>query len=159
MFKTIRSILFPLLIFGSVILTMFTAERDPALGTTMVKGVFVFISVYIILESVLVAVWKHMTCTEEVTATCVDVLSRRRRKGGRTYCPVWEYYYNGNMIQMQEDSYSNVSVPKVGDEGILYVNPQKPEKFRRKGNYGFVFTIAAGLIFLMMSLYMFSTMK
>lgn len=74
-------------------------------------------------------------CTESVMATCVMVKSHMvRGKNGsrRVYCPVWEFYFDGNTYTAEENSYNGSSRFEVGDIQEIFCNPLDPEEIYRK---------------------------
>lgn len=98
--------------------------------------------------------------SREVTATVVDVVSRKeRRKRGPcrvVYSPVYEYY-DGGEYKKYKSSMSSTFEVKLGTEMTLYIS--EDGKVRERGSavfmiiFGAVFAFA-GLIFLAAALFL-----
>lgn len=62
-------------------------------------------------------------CTIPVTAECID-LKVTYGDGSNLYSPVWKYYYNGEYHTYCDNFYSNIGIPKIGDNKELLLNPE-----------------------------------
>lgn len=86
-------------------------------------------------------------CTENIPAVCVHLNSRTNRRV-TTYAPKWEYSFNGQVYEHQELLYSNIGVPKIGDEYEIFVNPDDPYEVYRKNFRGDLFQFIFGVVFI-----------
>lgn len=95
----------------------------------------ILIGVCIAVFPTLAELHNRRVCTESVMATCVMVKSRivRGKNGSRrVYCPVWEFYYDGNTYTAEENSYSGNSRFEVGEVQEIFCNPLDPQEIYRK---------------------------
>lgn len=81
---------------------------------------------------------KKARCTEAVLAKCVDVdwsyvEATRRSEASMTYCPVYEYAYNGRIYTGCEKVYVEEDGIEIGDYREILVNPDNPEEFCEEG--------------------------
>ena len=67
--------------------------------------------------------------TLPVNAVCVDILSRRGSNGGRVYCPVYAAFVGGKEVTIQRNVYTNIGVPKIGDERQLFISEKGEDGF------------------------------
>lgn len=93
-------------------------------------------------------------CSLSVQARCIalDMRISHTSKGRRvkTYAPKWEYYVNGQIYEVQEHTYSNVSVPTVGSVYEILVDPYEPTYIYRVVNSHRIMTLAMGIAFVVM---------
>ena len=102
-----------------------------------ILALFSLAGLLLIVSRLLISSRKRRTCTEAVSARCImhkchfddndDNNSRRRL----VICPVYEYYFDGMTYYAQEDDYSNVNVPELGERTELLINPCEPYDFFR----------------------------
>lgn len=89
-------------------------------------------------------------CTETVMAKCVYVDSQMNsgKKGARrVYAPKWEYYIDGRFYVHQENTYTNVHVPKVGEEHEIFVDPNDPDQIYRHNPSILIIMLIMGIMF------------
>lgn len=88
-------------------------------------------------------------CTETVIAECVYLDSHRTRTGHgytRVYAPKWKYVLGGTVYEHQENVYSNVHVPAVGDEQEILVDPYEPQRIYRSSKRDLIKTFIIGAV-------------
>ena len=90
--------------------------------------IFLIVGVSLVIGAYLHSKRLHEECNYGITATCVDVKSHYR-KGTRSYCPVYEVYFRGEMIRICNNVYSNMNHIAEGDTREVYLNPNKPTEF------------------------------
>ena len=91
-------------------------------------GLFFVIGVSLVLGTYLKSKRKHEVCNYCIAATCVEVKSHYD-DGTRTYCPVYEVYYRGEMIRICNNLYTNIHRVEVGEAREIYLNPNDPNEF------------------------------
>lgn len=149
------------------------AEKHPensvdlgALAPVFMLGLFLLVGLGFLILPPIIRKAQAKRCTDSVMAVCINVDSHRTRtsKGHHTrvYAPTWKFVYQGREHIQKESTYSNVSVPKVGDEVELHINPSDPTDFYReaKGHsimYAFMGVIFAGVA--LFSLYLMFTQQ
>ncbi|MBQ8527102.1 MAG: hypothetical protein IJ429_01390 [Lachnospiraceae bacterium] len=74
-------------------------------------------------------------CTCAVQGKCVEVKWHYSNSsgGGKTYCPVYEYYYNGQVYTGSQGIYTNLLSVGEGEYREIFLNPDKPDMFYEKG--------------------------
>lgn len=89
-------------------------------------------------------------CTKKVIAKCIDIDSNIVHGNNgtrRVYAPKWEYYINGKFYEHQENTYTNVRVPRVGDEHEIFVNPYDANQIYRDNPYTLIILLLLGIMF------------
>lgn len=86
---------------------------------------------------------KRLTCREKVDAVCVEVYSKisRDSDGDRTrvYKPFYYLKYNGKGYILFNNTWSNISVPEVGDvRESIFINPDNPLEYCEKISVGMI---------------------
>ncbi len=110
--------------FGSENIMTFIDENMP----------YILMSLFLVVGIVLVAValsryfGRKKRCSYSVTAKCTE-LRERADNGHMMACPVYEIWYNGEVIKLCDDVYSNNIDVKVGDEKEIMINPDKPKEY------------------------------
>lgn len=95
---------------------------------------YLFLSLFVIIGAAMVIITffsskrKHEVCTYCITGTCVELKSQYD-DGYRTYCPVYEVYFRGEMVQISNNFYSNMHRVEVGETREIYINPENPSEF------------------------------
>ena len=97
---------------------------------------------------------KRCRCTVKVRAICVD---HKRRYNKPTYTPIYEIYWQGNKIQVNNSVYIGrfgKLRPAVGKEVWLRINPNNPLEFISHYDYQeMIAPILVALIFILMPIY------
>ncbi len=110
--------------FGSENIMTFIDENMP----------YILMALFLVVGIVLVAValsryfGRKKRCSYSVTAKCTE-LRERADNGHMMACPVYEIWYNGEVIKLCDDVYSNNIDVKVGDEKEIMINPDKPTEY------------------------------
>ena len=133
--------------------TIFTTDNI----TVMVTGLFFTIGLLMIVLPLIKQQYLQRVCTEPVMARCVYLDSRRETTNGRTkilYAPKWEYSVDGEVYQHQENTYTNLNVPAIGEEREILMNPDAPEQVYSK-NGSFKITVAMGVFMMAFSAFAF----
>ncbi|MBE5882517.1 MAG: hypothetical protein E7289_09495 [Lachnospiraceae bacterium] len=77
-------------------------------------------------------------CTYVVQGRCVDVKQRvgstTNGRANMIYCPVFEYFYNGQTYVRDTGFYTNLNNTWAGEYRDIYINPDKPEQFYEPGS-------------------------
>lgn len=160
-FKKIPLLVFPLVGCGMIVIPaifmyqqshpgriILTEEMIPKLAL----GAFFLVGILLCLGSVVGLFYQRSICTEEVTATCIELVPSTGSKGATLYAPVWEYYCGGRLWTVQDPMATNVGYPQEGEERILYVDPENPEHFRTRGFSPQYILIFIGVVFMAISL-------
>lgn len=98
-------------------------------------------------------------CTLPIMATCIDLdlrLSSNRRSRSHVYAPKWKYTVNGKEYEHQENSYTNMNVPKIGSEYEILVNPYDPDQIYRNDPSSMKFMVIFGIIFMLAGIAIFT---
>lgn len=153
-------IIFPLLGLAMTALPIIDHYQKSSTGNTIFteKNICGIISVSFFIAGVLMIImpllkrrYKLNTCTETITATCVYLdshMSRSSHSHHRVYAPKWEYTVGGKVYEHQENMYTNVGVPVVGEDYEILVNPYDPNEIYRRDPYTLTFILVMGAIFL-----------
>lgn len=120
-------------------------------GETILTQSFIIllVSIGFFIAGLLIAIMPFMKkffmlrkCTLPVIARCISIDKTRmhrithRRGPGHSrsvtvYSPKWQYTINGVVYERQESTYSNISVPGVGEDHEIFVNPSNPYEIYR----------------------------
>ncbi len=73
------------------------------------------------------------SCTYIINAKCIDVINQySTNKSGvrkKVYCPVYEFYYNGNTYKVCNNVYTNFTIPIINNTYEIYINQNEPTQF------------------------------
>lgn len=150
-------LLFPLVgicaIAGAVIYRFGSEEQINALIGLMPYGIlliFFIIGVGLLIHAYRISIVKMRRCTYPVDAVCIDIKTRFRHKEGRSYCPVYMTEYQGKVIELCNEIYSNTNKIKAGDTRRIMINPDDPHDFyeARQTRILTVSFLIMGLIFM-----------
>ena len=75
---------------------------------------------------------RRQRCTFSVQGKCLDVMSRKARNDGffsKTYCPIFEYIYNGEKYIVRPKSYKTMTPPALNSVSEMLINPDEPEEY------------------------------
>lgn len=75
-------------------------------------------------------------CSERIRARCAYIKEKTELKDGRRYiqrAPVFEFQFLGNTYCVAEN-FGSGKVPSIGDSCEIFINPNNPKEFYRKGN-------------------------
>lgn len=160
--RNIYPLLMPL--FGVVITGM---SLTYAFGSTHTKGtvlalmpycglgVFLIAGIFFILSALLYRQQKSHACTATVTAQCVrhkcHLETDSQGRSCVVVCPVYRYRFDGQEFVAQEDLYTNVGVPQIGEEISLFVNPDDPYDIYRPSFAGNAIPLTIGICFVAVS--------
>jgi hypothetical protein len=112
---------------------------------------FMLIGLAFIIIPLLLKRRKLNRCSEKLMATCVKLDSHISTDSDgsstRVYCPTWRFYFGGLEYNVKEKGYSNINVPKKGEERELYVNPENPREIYRKNPFVTAILVIMGAIF------------
>ena len=96
-------------------------------------------------------------CTIEVAATIVDYAVTKSDNGGKLYCPIYEFQFNGQKYEVKNNVYTNIDVKPIGTLVNLKINPDNPKEFLGKSR-SLIFCIFMGIIFFSLSIVILMTM-
>lgn len=85
---------------------------------------------------------RDQKCTQLIRATCVEI--KRRKSNVETidhtgshmrhlYCPVFTYFYDGQVYEGCHNTYTRGCNAVVGNTYDIYINPDKPKYFKEEG--------------------------
>lgn len=150
-------LLFPLIgicvIIGAIIYQFGSKEQIDALMGLMPYGIlliFFIIGVGLLIYAYRISIAKIRRCTYPIDAVCIDVKTRFRHKEGKSYCPVYMIEYQGKVIELCNEIYSNINKMKAGDTQRIIINPDNPKDFYeiKQMRILTVFFLIMGLIFM-----------
>lgn len=127
----------------------------------LISMIFPVIGALLIIFEILTIRRKKKLCTEKVQARCSGVERRRSGKGGSTYRPKYEFYYNDVYYSVVTDSASSTRPPVVGEICDLMIDPTDPKyfyevgRFKKENRMTFIlggFFIIIGVFFMTVSL-------
>lgn len=110
--------------FGSEVIVKYLEDALPYIFLCL----FMIVGASVVLGAYFTSKRKHEICTYCVMANCVEVKSHYH-KGSRTYCPIYEIYFRDEMIQLCNNTYTNINRVEVGETREVYVNPDNPKEF------------------------------
>lgn len=122
----------------------------------VIAGLFLLVGILLLLQ-VIFAKLEQKKCTYAVQGKCVEVkwhYSRSRNgRSTKTYCPVYEYCYNGQTYTGSQEIYTNLIHVSEGKYREIFINPDKPTVFYEKGvSRAFHTTaICIGIVFVIVS--------
>lgn len=112
-----------------------------AVGLLMIGIIFLDVSLITYLT-------RRKFCTEEVSATCVEIQEHYDYKMKQDlYRPVWEYYMDGEMRRVTNDVWFNRGVPNVGDKTTIIIDPENNDQYYQGKRFG-----TSNLVFLLVGL-------
>ena len=101
----------------------------------MMAGVFMLVGIPLLVQ-IVVEKLEQKKCTYAVQGKCVEVKwhygSSSNGGSTKTYCPVYEYYYNGRTYTGSQGVYTNIIRVSEGEYREIFLNPDKPEIFYEK---------------------------
>lgn len=112
-------------------------------------GLFMLVGVLLVVSELTYISTKKKNCTEKVTAECVILkyhwMHTKNSRRVKVYCPVYKYYFNGVEYIAEEDTYTNVKIPRLHDEVDIFICPDEPYDIYRplKGRSAIPLTIGA----------------
>ena len=82
-------------------------------------------------------------CKVPVVAKCVELRASMSSEGRMLTCPVYEVNYEGKKLTLCDNVYTTNNGVAVGDERVIYINPDMPNLFY-DDNESKVFAYALG---------------
>lgn len=110
--------------FGSEAVMSFVEKNMPYI----LMSLFLIVGIILVIVAVSKYFGRKKRCSYMVTAKCVE-LRETANDGHMLACPVYEIYYEGRIIKLCDDVYSNNLDVKVGDEKEIMINPDKPTEY------------------------------
>jgi Ca2+/Na+ antiporter len=102
----------------------------------MIAAVFLLVGILLLVQ-VIIEKSEQKKCTFAVQGKCVEVkwhYSTSKNGGSpKNYCPVYEYYYNGQTYTGSQEIYTNLLYVNEGEYREIFLNPEKPTVFYEKG--------------------------
>ena len=98
-------------------------------------GIMALSGICVMLFPLLSALHKKRSCTEAVTAKCVDITVNKIKFDKSTEyvrCPVWEFDFDGKTYRVEESSFSDHENVEIGDIQEILINPLNPKEVYRK---------------------------
>lgn len=87
--------------------------------------------------------------TQPIMAVCIFIKTEIMRDKDGTkilFAPKWEYTVGGKIYEYQETEYSNIDVPKIGEERQIFINPDDPDQAYRLNPGALALLICGGLM-------------
>lgn len=145
---------------------MMYAEKHPENSVNLsdyapvtMLGVFLLVGLGFLILPPIIRRSQAKRCTDSVIAECINLDSHRSHSSNghstRVYAPTWKFVYQGREFIQKESTYSNVSVPKVGEQVELHINPSDPTDFYRETKGHSIMFAFMGIIFTGISLLIF----
>ena len=90
-----------------------------------------------------------LSCSEEASATIVEIKRSRTGKRSRSYTPIMEFYVDGKVVRGDGNMLGSGFRRrfKVGDTMEILYNPEDPEVFRPKGKPGMFISSVLMILF------------
>lgn len=110
--------------FGSEAVMSFVEKNMPYI----LMSLFLIVGIVLVIVAVSKYFGRKKRCSYMVTAKCVE-LRETANDGHMLACPVYEIYYDGRIIKLCDDVYSNNLDVRVGDEKEIFINPDKPTEY------------------------------
>ena len=102
----------------------------------IIAAVFLLVGILLLIQLVLEKL-EQKKCTYAVQGKCVDVKwhysNSSDGRSTKTYCPVYEYYYNGQTYTGSQEIYTKFLYVNEGEYREIFLNPEKPTVFYEKG--------------------------
>lgn len=114
-------------------------------------GICLIIGIFLIIAGIVLRIRETMFCTQEVDAECVSVNYHYRHRSNGTgkvkiSYPVWRYCWNGQTYFKEDQNGNSVVNYRVGERCTLRIDPNKPERFYRKGMSNAVVTLIVAIV-------------
>ncbi len=113
-------------------------------------GIFLLFGIVLFAAGLVLYIREHLFCKQDVDAECVSINYHIHRRGsglGRVNnnSPVWRYEWNGRTYFRQDQNGNSVINYRVGDHCTLRIDPNRPERFYRKGMSNAVIMMLCGI--------------
>lgn len=119
--------------------------------SALFPAIFVIIGLALIFDTILKNKSKKEKCTARVVAVVTELL-KKCNDNSTIYCPVYNFYYCGEHIDVCTNEYRNFDVPQVGQEVEILVNPDNPQEIFIPSKKAFAFIIVVGAAFVFMGI-------
>ena len=128
---------------GCLCIVIAVAQREDQCRMPRCGRTIIFLDV-----SLITYLTRRKFCTEEVSATCVEIQEHYDYKMKQDlYRPVWEYYMDGEMRRVTNDVWFNRGVPNVGDKTTIIIDPENNDQYYQGKRFG-----TSNLVFLLVGL-------
>lgn len=113
-------------------------------------GIFLLFGIVLFAAGLVLRIRECLFCKQDVDAECVSINYHIHRRGsglGRvnSNSPVWRYEWNGRTYFRQDQNGNSVINYRVGDHCTLRIDPNRPERFYRKGMSNAVIMMLCGI--------------
>lgn len=131
--------IFPILGLGGIVASLVIYfEIEPVIDFCKEYMVYAFLGVLLLAGLIMLfawyrsAIWLKVICTQRIEAKCIEVMEmfRSTEHGFRKkFCPVYQFYFNGNWYDVCNNVFSNLSKAQEGEIYEIYINPKNPNQF------------------------------
>ncbi len=104
----------------------------------------------LVVGKILIDKYNKAHFTESVLAECTELKSSYD-EGVNTYCPVFSFYYNGQIYKVCDEQYSNVNIPQINEKYEIFINPDNPTEYYIKSSINSFIIIIFGVVFMIVS--------
>ena len=97
-----------------------------------ILGLFVVAGLYMVIGWFRLKFPSDKGCTEKIKAICKYILEEEGGLGSvkkTTYCPVFEFYFNGNTYTVCNNVYTKWKEYGEGGHYNLFIDPREPQRF------------------------------
>lgn len=112
---------------------------------------FLLVGVGIIVFPLINRKGKLKRCTYSIKSK-IKSYKTTRGDSSTLYCPVYEFYYNNQIYEVDENYYSNVGIKPIDTEVNLLINPNRPKEFVLKNKSVDLISLIIGISFIVSSL-------
>lgn len=156
-FENLYLLIFPLVGLALIVIPIMEMQHVKNTGETMftkrvlvyfMGSVFCFVGTLFVVTTPLKNHFMMKKCSEPVIARCTFLKERVFYEDGKRkviYAPKWEYTIRGKVYEYQEEEYSNIDLPRLDEERLIYVNPEALEQAYRRSPKSMIFFICMGL--------------
>ena len=148
----INGIVITVLCLGMICTMMSLILNEKINVVIFVASVLMMIGVIFLDISLITYITRKRFCTEEVSATCVEIETKYDHQMKQDLSrPVWEYYLDGEMRRVTNDIWTNRGLPEVGATTTLMIDPENKDQYYQGklfGRFNLVFLLV-GLALLM----------
>lgn len=105
----------------------------------------------ILILNIIATHYLKKACSERIQARCVYIKEETVYSDGRRHikrAPVFEFQFLGNTYSVAENLGSG-KVPSIGDNCEIFINPDNPKEFYRKGDNSMVFFGIVCVVFIL----------
>lgn len=119
---------------------------------TILINVFLFVGLYLILNTIISTTKQKQRCTYKITATVIDILTKNAPEGEILYSPLYKYVYLDKEYTVSENIYQSSKLLKIGNTVDIFTN-EKIDEIYIKHTLSTIFIIIIGALFVVVSIF------